>query len=532
MTRVDRLNLAARTFCLAAVLGMSLSLLDTEAVRSTILLVAISAVAMAADVGSRVSRWYICGAESFVAALIIGLGLPDTLPLLPYLLVPSLIVGISVGLSAVLAVVGLESIVVLIVAVAVVGREGTGELASVVLPWLIAAAGVGALCAWLRESGSVLRGLPADRSYESARRLITQLRTVARRLSSGLDAVTISSQILAEVQTRFETRYVALFVRTESGLFAPLAVGGAAENHILAPSEAEMRALGKARQAIQLRKESTQADRRCRITLPLHSEDRLVGAVVCECASPQAQGLIDSLVRQLEALSLRLDTALAFEEIRELATMEERHRLAREIHDGIAQEISALGYAVDDLVSESPSEEQRQRLRALRAELSRVVNELRLSIFDLKSEVSAGLGSALSDYVRRVGAQSGLTVHLVLDQTPSRLRPEVETELLRIAQEAITNARKHSGAKNLWVTYRVRPPHAFLEVVDDGGGMGESTPRSDSYGIGIMRERATRIGATLDIDELGVRQSGTRVVVRLGPAPLMTGSREPREATA
>src|SRR5690606_6747821 len=103
---------------------------------------------------------------------------------------------------------------------------------------------------------------------------------------------------------------------------------------------------------------------------------------------------------------------------------------------------------------------------------SRVVSELRLSIFDLRSEISpsAGLGSAISDYVRAVGARSGFTVHLTLDEAPTRLRSEVETELLRILQEAITNARKHSDAQNLWVDCRIRPPFARITVHDDGGG--------------------------------------------------------------
>ena len=120
--------------------------------------------------------------------------------------------------------------------------------------------------------------------------------------------------------------------------------------------------------------------------------------------------------------------------------MQERHRLAREIHDGVAQEIASLGYVVDDLTASATSDAQRRKLHSLRGELTRVVSELRLSIFDLRSEFSAGLGTALSDYVREVGARSGITVHMTL-ASPTRLPGEVETELFRIAQEAITNAR-------------------------------------------------------------------------------------------
>jgi hypothetical protein len=117
-----------------------------------------------------------------------------------------------------------------------------------------------------------------------------------------------------------------------------------------------------------------------------------------------------------------------------------------------------------------------------------------------------------------VGAGSGLTVHLVLDESAHRLTIEAETELLRIAQEAVTNARKHARAKNLWVTCRVDPPRAFLRVADDGDGLG--SPRLDSYGLEIMRERAVRLGASLAIrNRVG---GGTVVEVTVGPGTTVT----------
>jgi signal transduction histidine kinase len=107
-------------------------------------------------------------------------------------------------------------------------------------------------------------------------------------------------------------------------------------------------------------------------------------------------------------------------------------------------------------------------------------------------------------------------VHLTLDVAPVRLRGEVETELFRIAQEAITNARKHSSASNLWVDCRIQPPMAQITVRDDGAGLGIA--REDSYGIKIMRERADRIGARLDICDNAHAgdTSGTSVTVTVG----------------
>jgi signal transduction histidine kinase len=218
---------------------------------------------------------------------------------------------------------------------------------------------------------------------------------------------------------------------------------------------------------------------------------------------------------RLGQYALRLDTALAFDEVRSVATTEERRRVAREIHDGIAQDAAALGYLVDDLSAGAESAGQHDKLGHLRTEVSRLVSELRLSITELRSEPapSQGLAPALAEHVRRVGTRSSMTVHLSLEETPHRLRPEVEAELLRIAQEAIANARKHSGADNLWVSCRVRPPVARLDVEDDGSWLGQR--RDDSYGLRIMRERAESIDADLAITErVG---GGTRVSVVLAP---------------
>jgi signal transduction histidine kinase len=107
---------------------------------------------------------------------------------------------------------------------------------------------------------------------------------------------------------------------------------------------------------------------------------------------------------------------------------------------------------------------------------------------------------------------SHFTVHLVLDESPTRLSIDAETELLRIAQEAITNARKHANAQNLWVTCSVNPPQAVLRIEDDGKGLG--APRDDSFGLEVMRERAERVGAQITVSNRA--QGGTQVEVTLG----------------
>jgi len=119
-----------------------------------------------------------------------------------------------------------------------------------------------------------------------------------------------------------------------------------------------------------------------------------------------------------------------------------------------------------------------------------------------------------------VGATSDLTVHLELDESPQRLRTESEAELLRIAQEAVTNVRKHASAANLWVTVRTAPPAALLRIEDDGLGL--RAARADSYGMEIMRERAERLGATLTVSARP--NGGTIVEVVLGGPDSASGT--------
>jgi signal transduction histidine kinase len=144
-----------------------------------------------------------------------------------------------------------------------------------------------------------------------------------------------------------------------------------------------------------------------------------------------------------------------------------------------------------------------------------VVAELRNSVFDLRNEVGAtqGVGQSLASFARHIGSHSDLTVHVTLDESTVRLRPRVEAELLRIAQEAINNARRHSGGQNLWVHCRVHPPVAEISVLDDGDGLGAA--REDSHGLKIMRERADRIGADLILQSPALDGRGTRVTVRI-----------------
>jgi signal transduction histidine kinase len=523
MTAGDRIGLVARAFFLVPILALALyetTKPDNDATRTiqaAVFLVVIAVLAVAAGKFSFLPTRWLLAVEGGLAGLAIGAGLPASEALLPYLVVPTLLAGVGSTVRAVVIVSGFE--VFGLAAILAAGGSAATLRAGFVIAdtWVVASLGAGLMAQWVTR----IRGTPAqadEASYESARRLLSQLRIVARRLSSGLDPVSMAAQILASVHEALEDTQSAVFVRTEGGVLAPLGYRGFNAKQSLLPEGHLVDGCWAEMEPAHEHQASGLAGTRYRLALPLRSGTRMIGVVISEAPGAPDPKALSDLMLDLDEQALRLDTALVFDEVRSLATMEERQRLAREIHDGVAQEISALGYFIDDLTADAVTDSQRTKLLSLRSEISRVVSELRLSIFDLRSEISpaAGIGSALSDYVRAVGARSGLTVHLTLDEAPTRLRGEVETELLRIAQEAVTNARKHSHAENLWVDCRVHPPFARITVVDDGTGLGD--PREDSYGLKIMRERADRIGATL---EIGTRDDfdeveGTRVSVTVG----------------
>lgn len=515
MTSSSRLAITTRVFCLATILGLTLAFGEAEAIQGTLLLSVVGAAAIAALRFTWLSPVWLGVVEAGIAGIIIGLTLPDGALLLPYFAVPSLIVGIYAGWRAVVVTTGIATAGMLVTLA--LGDSPTTSRAGIEVsaPWILASLGVGLLSNWIYR----LRGesMLDEESYASARRLLSQLRTVTRRLSSGLDPVSISQQVLQTLEDELAAARSAVFIRTDGGVLSPLAYRGHGAKEAIRTDVPLVEQVLQTTKPAGSAQESGMANCRYRHVLPLHLGDRLVGIAVADCPSPVSDDLLHELMGRLDEQALRLDTALVWDELRSLATLEERQRLAREIHDGVAQELASLGYLVDDLAATSPSEPHRARLQNLRGEITRVVSELRLSIFDLRSEVttSGGLGSALSDYVRAVGARSGMTVHLTLDEGPTRLRSDVEAELLRIAQEAITNARKHSQGGNLWVDCRIHPPSAHISVQDDGGGLG--TARPDSYGLMIMRERAERVGAVLDIgEELAESgEKGTRVAVTI-----------------
>jgi len=445
--------------------------------------------------------------------------------ILPYLAVPLLTAALRRRPTEGTALLGVAAVSL------VVGGTLVGKVSPITQPGFLAASGqwliLGAIITFAAD---MMRQFmqptePTPQPYAEATRLLTQLRSVARSLPGAtLDPGGISEHLLEELRLVKPSDRAAVLSASGGGRLVVLAQTGAervdwevtldADSAIADSWASQQPQVASRSQARSSRRGDTSS-----LVVPLVAGVRTIGLVILESdvANAYPKETVSEVTWVTEAAALRLEAALLFDDVRSLATNEERQRLAREIHDGVAQELVMVGYGIDNAQATLPegAEETAEELRSLRAEVTRVITELRLSLFELRSEVdrNGGLAAAIAEYARTLGTSAGLRVHFTFDESTARLPAATEAELLRIAQEAITNARKHAGASNLWVTCTIDPPYAEIEVSDDGRGFADDRP-DGRYGLTIMAERAERIRGRLKITPR--HPSGTTVAVVLG----------------
>lgn len=228
----------------------------------------------------------------------------------------------------------------------------------------------------------------------------------------------------------------------------------------------------------------------------------------------------------VEPVALAIDNARWFSRLRTVGADEERTRIARDLHDRIGQSLAYLAFELDRIVAtEERGEEIGPSLAHLRDDVRGVIREVRDTLYDLRTDVtdSQDIASILDTYTARVRERSGMQIELFCDRN-ERLPILQEREMWRIAQEALTNVERHSGATHVRVLWRCNGESAALEVTDNGKGfpIGRAG-RLDSYGILGMKERASSIGANLDI--ISQPEKGTRVrcsLIRTGDDELLS----------
>jgi signal transduction histidine kinase len=196
---------------------------------------------------------------------------------------------------------------------------------------------------------------------------------------------------------------------------------------------------------------------------------------------------------------------------------EERARMAREIHDTLAQGFASVVTHLEAADASLPPEAERPRrhIRAAEEVARSSLAEARTLVWALRPEAisAAGLPAAI-ERVAAAGGPGSTAVEVTVSGEPRRLHVDLEVTLLRAAQEAIANARRHAGASRVTLTLTYYPDEVSLDVIDDGCGFDPSEAATGG-GLGLigMRERAEALGGRLTIES--APGEGTAVAVTL-----------------
>jgi signal transduction histidine kinase len=206
---------------------------------------------------------------------------------------------------------------------------------------------------------------------------------------------------------------------------------------------------------------------------------------------------------------------------------EERKRVAREIHDGLGQMLTALKYGIEKISdSMQDTEIARHNFSEIQQLVSQTISEARTISFNLMPAVLSdfGLASALKLLTGQVASGSGIQVSFTTNWNGKRLAKNLETGLYRVSQEALHNAVKYAQANDIKVDLRIKKKHIQLTISDNGGGFTfdkRVLPAGETglaHGISNMKERVFLMNGTIKI--ISNPESGTQIYVKVPLLPL------------
>ncbi len=260
------------------------------------------------------------------------------------------------------------------------------------------------------------------------------------------------------------------------------------------------------------------------LAVPLRHGERLVGLITVMTRQRRRFTKEESrlLARLAHHVVVAVENAELYREVRNVAALEERDRLARELHDNLAQ---ALGYLklksgfVENLLAQGQTGEARTSLGELGQIAGAAYTDVREAIFSLRAIVSSEvrLVPALREYLAEYRAHYDLETELVIDDESLTHFPiEVEIQAIRIIQEALANARKHARAKHVWVRFERDRESPRITIEDDGCGFDAEQVHQNGRqhcGLQIMQERLHSIQGNLVIDSHP--SHGTRIIMQM-----------------
>ncbi len=356
---------------------------------------------------------------------------------------------------------------------------------------------------------------------EEANDLLGSLNQLARTLPSSLDLTDVLTAAKTELKESFDaTRYAILALEDRS--WSPLVQDGFTVSPASITSELPT-PFGQAardRHVLRIDDLSNVSDRTgsgLYVRLVVNGQD--AGLLVAETDEVEAytEAHAERFTGTADMLALTISNARSFGQLRSLAAAEERTRIARDLHDRLGQWLTFIAFELERINAEGS--EPSPELDRLHHDVQGAIAELRDTLIELRAAVSADrpLSIVLAEVVDRFRMRSDLEVTLTVPpEVGVRLSAVVENELLRIAQEALTNVDKHADATAVHVGWSIEAGRGVLVVSDDGRGfVPGSGIRGTAYGLVGMRERAASVGSILEISSQP--NQGTVITVLTSP---------------
>jgi DNA-binding NarL/FixJ family response regulator/signal transduction histidine kinase len=273
------------------------------------------------------------------------------------------------------------------------------------------------------------------------------------------------------------------------------------------------------------------------LVVPLVVRDRGLGAAVLpirDSAREFGAASLEMAMGIAQSAGVAIEHAQLYARAREVGVVEERNRLAREVHDTLAQGLMAIALQLETAERLLPPGAEAKRVVAdAREQAQRSLDEARRAVWGLSARLldGASLSEALRGEVERFGRRIGVPVQLVEEADGAPLTDEQATALLRVAQEALHNVEKHAAPTRVRVElqYDRASGQVTLLVADDGTGFDrKALPGPDGgFGLSGMRERMRLVGGDLEVES--APGWGTRVRTRLQLDPVVEASRTPAQ---
>ncbi len=265
------------------------------------------------------------------------------------------------------------------------------------------------------------------------------------------------------------------------------------------------------------------------VSIPLRSREQTLGILTLFAREPLRLSETDQEFLALvgHQIGVAIDNVRLYVRAHELAVLEERALIAREIHDGIAQSLAYLNLETRKLEQLLESDAQKQALSELhhiRQVIRDTYEDVRELLVDFRTRFKEGenLASALRRHLQDFGQRTGVAARLVdPDAAVTVLSPATQVQVFRIVQEALSNVRKHAAARQVMVSLSATPDAVEVTVRDDGRGFDlpdRATQGDFHLGLKIIRERAASIGGDLRLDSQP--GAGTTVTVRVPRQPV------------